>query len=54
MSALVITGTGTAGAGRLGRAAFCRAAAEERGPSPGGHFGPAGFRKEHAVAKELT
>ena len=24
------------------------------GPSLGGHFDPAGFRKEHAVAKELT
>ena len=49
-----LSGVLPAGAGRLGRAAFRRAAAAGLGPSLGGHFDPAGFRKEHAVAKEFT
>jgi hypothetical protein len=46
-----LSGALVAGAGRLGRAAFCRAAAQGLAPSLGGHFDPAGFRKEHAVAQ---
>ena len=42
------------GLGRLEPPAFRRAAAAGLGPSLGGHFDPAGFGEEHAVAKELT
>jgi dethiobiotin synthetase len=49
-----LSGVLPAGAGRLGRAAFRRAAAAGLGPSLGGHFDPAIFRNEHAVAKEFT
>jgi dethiobiotin synthase len=49
-----LSGVLPAGAGRLGRAAFRRTAAAGLGPSLGGHFDPAIFRNEHAVAKELT
>jgi len=49
-----LSGALAAGAGRLGRAAFCRAAAEGLGPSLGGHFDPAGFQEKHAAAREAT
>lgn len=49
-----LSGVLPAGAGRLGRAAFRRAAAAGLGPSLGGRFDPAIFRNEHAVAKEFT
>jgi dethiobiotin synthase len=49
-----LSGVLPAGAGRLGRAAFRRAAAAGLSPSLGGHFDPAKFRKQHAPAKELT
>jgi dethiobiotin synthetase len=49
-----LSGVLPAGAGQLGRAAFRRAAAAGLGPSLGGHFDPARFRKEHVVAKEFT
>jgi dethiobiotin synthase len=49
-----LAGVLPAGAGRLGRAAFCRTAAEGLGPSLGGHFDPAGFREKHAAAREAT
>ena len=49
-----LSGVLPAGAGRLGRAAFRRAAAAGLGPSLGGHFDPAIFRKQHALAKEFT
>jgi dethiobiotin synthase len=49
-----LSGVLPAGAGRLGRATFRRAAAAGLGPSLGGHFDPAIFRNEHAVAKEFT
>jgi dethiobiotin synthetase len=48
-----LAGVLPAGAGRLGRAAFRRTAAAGLGPSLGGHFDPAGFRKQHALAKEF-
>jgi dethiobiotin synthase len=46
-----LTGALPAGAGRLGRAAFCRAAAQGLAPSLGGHFDPAVFRKEQTLAR---
>jgi dethiobiotin synthetase len=49
-----LSGALPAGAGRLGRDEFCRAAAQGLAPSLGGHFDPAVFREEHALAKELT
>jgi len=49
-----LAGVLPAGAGRLGRAAFRHAAAAGLGSSLGGHFDPAGFRKEHMVVKEFT
>ena len=54
LAGVPLAGVLPAGAGRLGRAAFRRAAAAGLGPSLGGHFDPAIFRKEHAVAKEFT
>jgi dethiobiotin synthetase len=46
-----LSGALPAGAGRLGHATFCRAAAQGLAPSLGGQFDPAGFRKEHQVAQ---
>jgi dethiobiotin synthetase len=42
------------GLGRLERRAFYRAAAAGLGPSLGGHFDPAGFSEQYALAKECT
>jgi dethiobiotin synthetase len=49
-----LSGVLAAGAGRLGRAAFRRAAAEGLGRSLGGDFDPAGFREKHTAAREAT
>jgi dethiobiotin synthetase len=48
-----LAGALPAGAGRLGRDEFRRAAAAGLGPALGGHFDPAVFLREHALAKEL-
>jgi dethiobiotin synthetase len=48
-----LSGALAAGAGGLGRAGFQRAAAAGLAPWLGGHFDPAGFQQEQALAKEL-